>query len=76
MFKCALSVNGVSHIKRILEYESARSGSQNSPTVRFWNRVIGDYHSDRDKMKRQSPAQNVEMINEASDELFKKHLGQ
>jgi|GEM_PF-888668 len=62
MFKCALSVNGVSHIKRILEYESARSGSQNSPTVRFWNRVIGDYHSDRDKMKRQSPAQNIEKI--------------
>lgn len=62
MFKCAISVNGVSDVLEILKFESARSGSQNSGVIKFWNRIIGDYHNDRDKMKDISPAQNVDKI--------------
>lgn len=61
MFKCAISVNGVSDINAILKFEVARGGRNGGP-IKFWNRVIGDYYDDRDMMKKQSPANNIEKI--------------
>ena len=62
MFKCALSLNGVSDIPAILKYEVARGGGADSGLMKFWNRIIGNYYTDRDKMKEQSPAENVSAI--------------
>ena len=62
MFKCAIAVNGVSDIVAILKFESARSGSQNSGVLKFWNRVIGDYNKDRDKMRAQSPINSIDKL--------------
>lgn len=62
MFKCAISVNGVSDVVAMLKFVSASTGSQQSGSIKFWNRVIGDYHNDRDKMRDMSAAPNVEKI--------------
>ncbi len=62
MFKCAIAVNGVSDIVAILKFESARSGGQNSGVLKFWNRVIGDYNKDRDKMRDQSPINHIDKL--------------
>lgn len=61
MFKCALSVNGVSQIRDILKYEVARTGRESS-AIKFWRRVIGDRFDDKDMLIAQSPAENVEKI--------------
>lgn len=62
MFKCALSVNGVSDIPDILKFEIARTGSTNSSALKFWERVIGDRRDDKGMMEEQSPARNAEKI--------------
>ncbi|PHR93149.1 MAG: hypothetical protein COA69_04150 [Robiginitomaculum sp.] len=61
MFKCALSVNGVSQIRDILKYEVARTGN-NSSAIKFWRRIIGDRFDDKDMLIAQSPAENVAKI--------------
>lgn len=61
MFKCALAVNGVSDINAIMEYEIARGGPNGGP-IKFWNRVIGDFYDDKDKIASQSPANRIDEI--------------
>ena len=61
MFKCALSVNGVSQIRDILKFEEARTG-YNSSAIKFWRKIIGDRYDDKDTMLAQSPAVNVDKI--------------
>lgn len=61
MFKCALSVNGVSQIRDILKFEVARTGS-NSSAIKFWRKIIGDRYEDKDMLNAQSPAENVDKI--------------
>jgi len=61
MFKCALSVNGVSQIRDILKFEEARTGF-NSNAIKFWRKIIGDRYKDKDVMLAQSPAVNVDKI--------------
>jgi len=62
MFKCALSVNGVSDIPEILKFEVARTGSRDSGVLKFWEKVIGDRRDDKEMMQAQSPARNVDQI--------------
>ncbi len=61
MFKCALSVNGVSDIRDILKFEVARTGN-NSGVIKFWRKIIGDRNDDKEMLIEQSPAQNAEKI--------------
>ncbi len=61
MFKCALSVNGVTQIRDILKFEEARTGSD-SGVIKFWRKIIGDRYDDKDMMIEQSPAENVDKI--------------
>jgi len=61
MFKCALAVNGVSDINAIMEYEIDRGGPNGGP-IKFWNRVIGDFYDDKDKIATQSPANRINEI--------------
>ncbi len=61
MFKCALSVNGVSHLRDILKFEEARTGPD-SGVIKFWRKIIGDRYDDKDRLLEQSPAENVDKI--------------
>ncbi len=61
MFKCALSVNGVSDIRDILKFEIARTGN-NSGVIKFWRKIIGDRNDDKEMLIEQSPAENAEKI--------------
>ena len=61
MFKCALSVNGVSQIRDILKFEEARTGT-NSSAIKFWRKIIGDRHDDKKVLISQSPAENADKI--------------
>ncbi|MEP3654405.1 MAG: prolyl oligopeptidase family serine peptidase [Litorimonas sp.] len=61
MFKCALSVNGVSDIRAILKFEVARTGN-NSGVIKFWRKIIGDRNDDKEMLIEQSPAENAEKI--------------
>jgi len=61
MFKCALSVNGVSDIRDILKFEVARTG-RDSGIIKFWRKIIGDRDDDKEALIEQSPAQNAEKI--------------
>lgn len=62
MFKCALSLNGVSDIPKMLDYEIARTGSRESGVMKFWNRVMGMDAGGLEKLSDQSPADNPEAI--------------
>ena len=62
MFKCALSLNGVSHIPKMLEYSAAKSGSRESSTVKFWHRIMGMNAGGIERLSKQSPADNPESI--------------
>jgi len=63
MFKCALSVNGVSDIVAILEYMVVIGGGrEDGGSIKHWNRIIGDYYQERDKIEAQSPANRVDEI--------------
>lgn len=61
MFKCALSVNGVSDIRDILKFEVARTG-RDSGVIKFWRKIIGDRDDDKEALIEQSPAENAEKI--------------
>lgn len=61
MFKCALSVNGVSDIRDILKFEVARTGD-NSGVIKFWRKIIGDRNADKEMLIQQSPAENADKI--------------
>ena len=62
MFKCALSLNGVSDIPKILDYEIARTGSRESGAVKFWRRIMGTEKGGMERLSQQSPADNAEKI--------------
>lgn len=62
MFKCALALNGVSDIPKMLDYEIARTASRESGVVKFWNRIMGMDEGGRERLSTQSPASNAEKI--------------
>ncbi|MEE9347247.1 MAG: prolyl oligopeptidase family serine peptidase [Robiginitomaculum sp.] len=64
MFKCALSVAGVSDLPRMFKFTVDTSG-RTSGTVKYWNQVMGDRHEEKDKLDMQSPAQHVDKIKAA-----------
>ncbi len=61
MFKCAISVNGVSDIPDMLKFVAAINGNDGS-SMKFWTKVIGNRYEDKDMMIAQSPADNADKI--------------
>lgn len=62
MFKCALSLNGVSDIPKMLDYVIALTGSRESGSVKFWHRIMGMNAGGVDRLSKQSPADFPETI--------------
>lgn len=56
VYRCAVSVAGVSDLRRMVQWSSERSGARDAPVVRYWNRFMGaDRLGDRD-LDQISPA--------------------
>lgn len=61
MFKCALSVNGVSDIPDMLDYVIATGGREGSSKI-YWDRVMGVDIGGMERLSAQSPADNADKI--------------
>lgn len=61
MFKCAIAVNGVADIEDMLKYVKKYAGAE-SGSMRFWHRVMGMEEGGMDRLRAQSPSNNVEKI--------------
>ena len=49
VYRCAVSVAGVSDLRRMVQWSSEQSGRRDAPVVRYWNRFMGaDRLGDRD----------------------------
>ena len=56
VYRCAVSVAGVSDLRRMVQWSSSRAGARDAPVVRYWNRFMGaDRLGDRD-LDQVSPA--------------------
>lgn len=41
VYRCAVSVAGVSDLRRMVQWSSEQSGRRDAPVVRYWNRFMG-----------------------------------
>jgi dienelactone hydrolase len=41
VYRCAVSVAGVSDLRRMVQWEASQGGRRDSPVVRYWNRFMG-----------------------------------
>lgn len=41
VYKCAVSVSGVSDLRLMVQWEADQGGQRDSPVVRYWNRFMG-----------------------------------
>jgi dipeptidyl aminopeptidase/acylaminoacyl peptidase len=41
IYRCAVSVAGVSDLRRMVQWSAEQSGRRDSPSVRYWNRFMG-----------------------------------
>jgi len=56
IYRCAVSVAGVSDLRRMVQWAADQAGRRDSPVVRYWNRFMGaDRLGDRD-LDQTSPA--------------------
>ena len=56
VYRCAVSVAGVSDLRRMVQWEADMGGQRDAPVVRYWNRFMGaDRLGDRD-LDEVSPA--------------------
>ncbi len=55
LYKCVISIAGVSDLRAMLGYEIRRTGP-NSLAYTYWTKVIGDPEKDRDAIEAVSPA--------------------
>ncbi len=59
LYRCAISVNGVSDLIKMMRYERLFTG------LNYWKKHIGDPRKDRDKLRAASPARHAEKIKAA-----------
>ena len=64
MFKCALSVAGVSDLPKMTDFVVDKTG-RTSGSVKYWNQVMGDRIKEKDKLESQSPSRHVDKIKAA-----------
>lgn len=61
LYKCAISVNGVSDLPAFLDHR-IRTYGQKSMTADYWQTSIGDRNDDQASIRAASPSQNVNKI--------------
>ena len=66
VYRCAVSISGVSDLRAMLNSEARLSGGQESrnPTIRYWNRFMGAEGSSDTLLDARSPAHLVSAIND------------
>ncbi|MCW9017474.1 MAG: prolyl oligopeptidase family serine peptidase, partial [Kangiellaceae bacterium] len=63
IFKCAVSMNGVTHLREQIEFDVATSGMYSNTIKELHYKRIGDPEKDREKLDQNSPILNVKKIN-------------
>ena len=61
LYRCAISIAGVTHLPEILRDDRSRSG-RSSMTYQYWLRSIGDPSANRDALIAASPARHADAI--------------
>jgi dipeptidyl aminopeptidase/acylaminoacyl peptidase len=62
VYRCAVSVAGVSDLRRMVSYEAGRGERRDNETVRYWNRFMGgDGPGDR-SLDARSPARLADQV--------------
>ncbi|MET4684039.1 acetyl esterase/lipase [Brevundimonas faecalis] len=56
VYRCGVSVSGVSDLRRMVNREAYLDGERNSPTVRYWNRFMGAARLNDRSLDALSPA--------------------
>ena len=56
VYRCAVSVAGVSDLRRMLGWTVDRAGRNNNPTTRYWNRFMGSEGANDRSLDQRSPA--------------------
>ncbi|MFW2343117.1 alpha/beta fold hydrolase [Brevundimonas sp.] len=56
VYRCAVSVNGVSDLRRMVEREARVRGERENETVRYWNRFMGAERLGDRSLDERSPA--------------------
>ena len=56
VYRCAVSVSGVSDLRRMVQWSAEQSGRRNSPVVRYWNRFMGAERLGDRTLDQTSPA--------------------
>lgn len=59
VYRCAVSVNGVSDLRAMVAWSAQRTGARNSPTVRYWNRFMGAERVGDRTLDARSPRQQA-----------------
>ena len=54
LYRCVISIAGVSDLPRMLSWEKSRYG-RNHWVVSYWEKIIGESKSEREKLKAISP---------------------
>lgn len=57
VYRCAISVAGVSDLNAMIRWSADRAGQRNSPVVRYWMRFMGSERYDDPALNALSPAQ-------------------
>jgi dipeptidyl aminopeptidase/acylaminoacyl peptidase len=61
LYQCAISINGLSDIEEMLDFEKSEYG-ENSSTYRYWQEVINRKDLDAEFLKSISPINHVEKV--------------
>ncbi len=66
VYRCAVSISGVSDLRAMLNSEARQMGGRESrnPTIRYWNRFMGAEGSSDRLLDERSPARLVAAIND------------
>lgn len=59
VYRCAVSVAGVSDLRAMVAWSAQRTGARNSPTVRYWNRFMGAERVGDRTLDARSPRQQA-----------------
>ncbi len=63
LFKCSISVNGVSDLTKMLKWVAGGRGSgRNNFGSRYWYKWMGHYAKEPEKVKQFSPAKNLDGV--------------
>lgn len=62
VYRCAVSVAGVSDLRRMLEWEAQQGPRRDNQSVRYWNRFMGVERSSDPSLEALSPARLADQV--------------